>query len=217
MESCPGLSLSGSRLICILPWRTLRLAGGHSEDAPSPPILAKPGQDSEPRSNVPQFTEDGDCGDLSDDGNCNAYSEHSDHAASLPEYTGQSRTSYLANLLHGVEGSEATSLARRVLGRDVGYSRGPGGPEGRLADVVHGAGSSHADKRGDRHVHHRRSNVGGRARGNPDQTPVAVGDPAIERAGKEEDRRRKAVDDPACAVLKPAYFVARIGKRPWTM
>jgi hypothetical protein len=120
---------------------------GSKLSAPPPPILANPGQDSEPRSIVPQFTEDGDCGDLSDDRNCDTYPEQKENSASLPEYAGQSRAGYLANLLHGVEGSEATSLARRVLGRDVGYSRGPGGSEGRLAHVVHGAGSSHADKR----------------------------------------------------------------------
>src|ERR687889_1428827 len=33
-ESCPRFSLSGSHLICIVPYRTLRLAGGHSVDAP---------------------------------------------------------------------------------------------------------------------------------------------------------------------------------------
>src|ERR687894_2645631 len=128
---------------------------------------------------IPQFTEDGDCGDLSDDRDCNACPEQDEHSASLPEYAGQSRSGYLANLLHGVEGSQAPSLAWRVLGRYVGYSRGPGGPEGRLADVVHGAGSSPADECGAGHVHHRRSDVGGRARGNPYQTPVAVGDPAV--------------------------------------
>jgi hypothetical protein len=87
-----------------------------------PPILANPAQDSESRPIVPQFTEDDDGGDLSDDRNCNAHPEQQEHSASLPEYAGQSRAGYLANLLHGVEGSEATSLARRVLGRDVGYS-----------------------------------------------------------------------------------------------
>src|SRR5215217_9041649 len=176
MSPCPSI---GSKLI-----------------APPPSILANPGQDSEPRPIVLQLTEDDDGGDLSDDRNCDTYPEQKENSASLPEYAGQSRAGYLANLLHGVEGSEATSLALRVLGRDVGYGRGPGGPEGSLAHVVHGASSSYAEKRGHRHIHHRRSDVGGRARGNPDQTPVAVGDPAVERSGDEEDRRRKAVDDP---------------------
>ena len=109
--------------MCTLPYRTSRLAGGHSVDAPPPPsILASPGQDSQPRPIVPQFTEDGDCGDLSDDRNCNTYPEQDEHSASLPEYAGQSRAGYLTNLLHGVERSEAPSLARRVLGCDVGYS-----------------------------------------------------------------------------------------------
>jgi hypothetical protein len=176
--------------------------------APPPPILANPGQDSESRPIVLQLTEDDDGGELSDDRNCNAYPEQKETSSCLPEYAGQSRAGYLANLLHGVEGSETTSLARRVLGRDVGYSRGPGGPEGRLADVVHGAGGSHPDKRGHRHVHHRRSDVGGRARGNSDQTPVAVGDPAVERAGNEEDRRRKAVDE-SCLRCTQARVLCR--------
>src|SRR5215218_8223905 len=69
------------------------------------PFFSNPAQDSEPRSKVLQLTEDGDRGDLSDDRNCNSYPEQKEHSASLPEYAGQSRASYLANLLHGVEGS----------------------------------------------------------------------------------------------------------------
>src|ERR671920_1332358 len=99
MSPCPSI---GSKLI-----------------APPPSILANQGQDSEPRPKVLQLTEDDDGGDLSDDRNCNAYPEQCEHSAGLPEYAGQSRAGYLANLLHGVEGSEAPSLARRVLARDV--------------------------------------------------------------------------------------------------
>src|SRR5919106_6993109 len=100
---------------------------GRKQDLSPPPILANPGQDSEPRPKVLQLTEDDDGGYLSDDRNCNAYPEQDEHSASLPEYASQSRAGYLANLLHGVEGSEAPSLARRVLGCYVGYSLGPGG------------------------------------------------------------------------------------------
>jgi hypothetical protein len=72
VECCPRFNFSGSPLMCILPYRTLRLAGGHSVDA-LPPTRAGPGEDSEPRPKVPQLTEDGDCGDLSDDRHCNTY------------------------------------------------------------------------------------------------------------------------------------------------
>src|SRR5215204_6681526 len=71
-------------------------------NAPPPPILANPGQDSESRPIVLQLTEDDDGGDLSDDRNCNAYPEQKENSASLPEYAGQSRAGNLANLLHGV-------------------------------------------------------------------------------------------------------------------
>ena len=57
-------------------------------NAPPPPILANPGQDSESRPIVLQLTEDDDGGDLSDDRNCDAYPEQSEHSARLPEYAG---------------------------------------------------------------------------------------------------------------------------------
>jgi hypothetical protein len=93
VECCPRFNFSGSPLMCILPYRTLRLAGGHSVDA-LPPTRAGPGEDSEPRPKVPQLTEDGDCGDLSDDRYCNTYPEQCERSASLPEYAGQSRAGY---------------------------------------------------------------------------------------------------------------------------
>jgi hypothetical protein len=51
-------------------------------------MLANPGQDSEPRPKVLQLTEDDDGGDLSDDRNCDAYPDQSEHSARLPEYAG---------------------------------------------------------------------------------------------------------------------------------
>jgi len=43
VECCPRFSLSGARLICILPYRTLRLAGGLSGRFLSPLTRIVPG------------------------------------------------------------------------------------------------------------------------------------------------------------------------------